>query len=244
MHRTGDNRGIFATMGIGSSRFFADSGAELKALATTLESVFDEIVARWRSATRMLQNTEGQELAAQVGNQPRAILDHLRAGRTDAFLATYRELIILLYRQGISLDQLMLMVNAWEQSCIPIVAREIPESVSQAQALTLLEKLYHELFVLAAATFHGASRTQRTEAPTRRPERLTTLTRRERQILSQIGNGMRTKEIATQLGVSIKTVEAHRTNLMRKLGVTRLAHLVRYSLSLAPAEPPLRPRAD
>jgi DNA-binding NarL/FixJ family response regulator len=56
------------------------------------------------------------------------------------------------------------------------------------------------------------------------------LSPRERQVLQLIAEGQRTREIAELLGVSVKTAESHRTNIMRKLGITQTAGLVRYAL--------------
>lgn len=56
------------------------------------------------------------------------------------------------------------------------------------------------------------------------------LTARERQILSLVATGLQNKEIATRLGVSLKTVDNHRTNLMRKLDVHSVAELLSYAL--------------
>lgn len=52
------------------------------------------------------------------------------------------------------------------------------------------------------------------------------LTRRQRQILSHVSDGKTSKEIATEIGVSVKTVEFHRTNLLRKFGVSSTDELV------------------
>jgi DNA-binding NarL/FixJ family response regulator len=56
------------------------------------------------------------------------------------------------------------------------------------------------------------------------------LTSREREIVQRIAEGQTTKEIAEHLGVSVKTVESHRINLMRKLDVHETATLVRYAI--------------
>ncbi len=56
------------------------------------------------------------------------------------------------------------------------------------------------------------------------------LSTRERQVLQLIAEGKRTREIAELLGVSVKTAESHRTNIMRKLQITQTAGLVRYAL--------------
>jgi two-component system response regulator NreC len=56
------------------------------------------------------------------------------------------------------------------------------------------------------------------------------LTARERQVLRLIGEGKSTKEIATILGLSAKTVDSHRTRMMHKLGIHEVASLVRYAI--------------
>lgn len=56
------------------------------------------------------------------------------------------------------------------------------------------------------------------------------LTSREREILRMIAESNSTKEIAAKLGISVKTAENHRTNLMKKLGLHDVASLVRFSV--------------
>ncbi|HEB89077.1 MAG TPA: response regulator transcription factor [Deltaproteobacteria bacterium] len=56
------------------------------------------------------------------------------------------------------------------------------------------------------------------------------LSSREREVLHRIADGLSAKEIAVDLSISTKTVEAHRTSLMRKLGVRKATELVRYAL--------------
>jgi DNA-binding NarL/FixJ family response regulator len=56
------------------------------------------------------------------------------------------------------------------------------------------------------------------------------LSAREREVLNLIAEGLSAKEIAAELAISAKTVEAHRTSLMRKLGVRKATELVRYAV--------------
>ena len=58
------------------------------------------------------------------------------------------------------------------------------------------------------------------------------LTDREREILQLVAEGHSTKEIAAKLGISAKTVDNHRTNLMRKLNIHDVASLTRHALEL------------
>jgi two-component system response regulator NreC len=57
-----------------------------------------------------------------------------------------------------------------------------------------------------------------------------TLTTREREVLHLAAQGETTPAIAARLGVSPRTIETHRTNLMRKLGLRTQTDLVRYAL--------------
>lgn len=56
------------------------------------------------------------------------------------------------------------------------------------------------------------------------------LTRRQRQVVQQIAEGYSTREIAERLNVSVKTVESHRANLMRRLGLKDVAGITRFAL--------------
>jgi DNA-binding NarL/FixJ family response regulator len=56
------------------------------------------------------------------------------------------------------------------------------------------------------------------------------LTDRELEILALVGKGVATKNIATQLSISARTVEAHRSHIKEKLGITDGAALVRYAV--------------
>jgi DNA-binding NarL/FixJ family response regulator len=56
------------------------------------------------------------------------------------------------------------------------------------------------------------------------------LTNREREILQLIAEGESTKEIAFKIGVSIKTVETHRQQIMKKLNLHSVAELTRYAI--------------
>jgi DNA-binding CsgD family transcriptional regulator len=59
---------------------------------------------------------------------------------------------------------------------------------------------------------------------------LVQLTLRQREILQRIAEGQATKQIAALLGISIKTVEAHRLRLMRRLKIDNVPGLVRFAI--------------
>ncbi len=66
-----------------------------------------------------------------------------------------------------------------------------------------------------------------TATPKRRPE---DLTRREYEILQLVWAGLTNRTIAERLQISIKTAEAHRANMMKKLRVSNIAQLLKTAL--------------
>jgi len=70
-------------------------------------------------------------------------------------------------------------------------------------------------------------------AEKRRPREETgfaALTRREREVLQRIAEGLSNKEVASALHISVRTVESHRASLMKKLGVHKSSSLVRFAI--------------
>jgi two-component system response regulator NreC len=63
------------------------------------------------------------------------------------------------------------------------------------------------------------------------------LTLRERQVLQLIAEGKSTKDVASLLGISVKTAESHRARLMHKLGIHETASLVRYAVRQGIVQP-------
>ena len=61
----------------------------------------------------------------------------------------------------------------------------------------------------------------------KRPE---ALTHREREILQLIWTGFKNKEVAQRLKISVKTVEAHRANMMKKIRVSNTAQLLKAAI--------------
>jgi DNA-binding NarL/FixJ family response regulator len=57
-----------------------------------------------------------------------------------------------------------------------------------------------------------------------------TLSPREREIVQLLAEGRTNKEVARRLGITVKTAETHRNNIMRKMGFESLADLVRYAV--------------
>ncbi len=66
--------------------------------------------------------------------------------------------------------------------------------------------------------------------PTRKKNAFSVLTDREREVLQLLTEGKSTKEAAKRLGISPKTVEVHRLNIMNKLNIDNIAMLTKYAI--------------
>jgi DNA-binding NarL/FixJ family response regulator len=81
---------------------------------------------------------------------------------------------------------------------------------------------------VSALVMRGCLQPETPPAKAGRPD--SWLTPREREIVQLVAEGRTTKEVAVALGVSEKTAETHRANLMKKIGVHSVAELVRYAI--------------
>lgn len=87
-----------------------------------------------------------------------------------------------------------------------------------------------ELVEMVRKTADGESSAQALEWPTEPVPRRRDLTAREREVLKLLAEGKTVRSAATILGLSTKTVDAHKFNLMRKLGVHNKAELVMWAI--------------
>jgi DNA-binding NarL/FixJ family response regulator len=68
------------------------------------------------------------------------------------------------------------------------------------------------------------------EASRDNPPAFNQLTARERQVIQLLAEGRSNKAVSALLGISVKTVETHRAAIMKKLGISSIAELVRYAI--------------
>ena len=162
----------------------------------------------------------------------------------ESFLAEYDEkrpgvLIVDVRMPGMSGLELQEQLIA-RKSTMPIVFitghGDVPMAVSTIKkgAINFLEKPFDEtdLREIVGRMFEQANeRLSQAQAQREHDAMLARLTAREQQVLERIVAGRLNKQIADDLGISIKTVEAHRANIMEKLQVTTVADLMKVALS-------------
>ncbi len=96
----------------------------------------------------------------------------------------------------------------------------IQKPFEEGSLLPLVERMLEQARTSFADHHHAASR----------DALLSRLTSRESQVLERIVAGRLNKQIANDLGISIKTVEAHRANIMEKLNANTVADLLKIAL--------------
>lgn len=104
----------------------------------------------------------------------------------------------------------------------------------KAGAIDFIEKPF-EKAVLLSAIEHGVERLKQSAANHERADeaavRLQVLTPREREVLEGLAKGLPNKTIAYDLGISPRTVEIHRANVMSKLAVRSLSEALRIAFA-------------
>ncbi len=113
---------------------------------------------------------------------------------------------------------------------------DVPMAVSTMKkgAVDFLEKPFNEADlrnIVANMLAQATERVREAQAHRNQQAVLNRLTAREQQVLERIVAGRLNKQIAGDLNISIKTVEAHRANIMEKLEVTTVADLMKIALA-------------
>ena len=120
-------------------------------------------------------------------------------------------------------------VNTMKKGAMDFIEKPFKEDA----LVSLVERMLDEARVAFSQSQEAASR----------DALLSRLTTREAQVLERIVAGRLNKQIADDLGISIKTVEAHRANVMEKLNANTVADLLKIALGASAQAPAAAPGA-
>jgi len=112
-------------------------------------------------------------------------------------------------------------IHAGARGCV--LKSDSPRQLLAAVEAVATGKQYFTRLIRDMSDGHGISATGVARVPLR-------LSAREREIVQLLAEGRTNKEIAALLGIAFKTVDAHRTNVMRRLSMHSTAELVRYAV--------------
>lgn len=180
---------------------------------------------------------EGQDYRVRTFESAEAFLSRYEAREVACLIADIR----MDGMSGMELQERLLE----RQSPLPIVFitghGDVPMAVESMKkgALDFIQKPFDEAQLLGLverilAKAHETFSVHQQAAS--REALLAKLTSRETQVLERIVAGRLNKQIADDLGISIKTVEAHRANIMEKLNANTVADLLKVALTPAPAK--------
>jgi two-component system response regulator FixJ len=201
-----------------------------------------------RDALRLLLTTEGHEVVTHDSALGfLASVDPVATGCivTDVRMPEMTGMELLLKVKGMGLSLPVIVISA--HADVPLAVQAMKEG-----ALDLLEKPFDDEALLVAVrqalAFDSGKRAQDSQEQ-EIARRLTTLTSRESEVLAGLLKGQPNKIIAHELGISVRTVEVHRANVMAKMQAGSLPELVRMSLvgqsaSRLPAETKAEPPGD
>jgi len=175
---------------------------------------------------------EAPQVAAMASaRSPEVVLMESAAGRPGlSYVPAVKNLRpsprVVVIGRGLSRDEILAVVALGVDGCVS-------EDGGIEEILEALDAVCRRERYLGPVIADGLRHAARS---TRREQRTATLTPRERQVLALIAHGRTGPEIARLLGLSPKTVHAHRTSIMTKLGVHSAVALVRRAIRLGLAD--------
>jgi len=106
----------------------------------------------------------------------------------------------------------------------------VAKSTSPQDVVSAVDAAHRRLPLFLARSFDCVLRKLARDAVSRPEGELSLLSGREREIVQLLADGQSNRQVATLLGIGLKTVEAHRAKIMRKIRVESAAGLVRYAI--------------
>jgi DNA-binding NarL/FixJ family response regulator len=194
----------------------------------------------------LLRNLQGVEVVAEAGDG-RTALELIRAHRPDVALVDIAmpglnglELTARAAAESPRTRVVVLSMHDSEEYAIRAVQAGASGYLLKSATLAELEAAVRsarrgETCFCPAAARHIAGHVRRGAGPL--VSRYDSLTPRQRETLQLIAEGYSTKAVAKLLGISVKTAEAHRTQLMERLDLHSVAEAVHYAIQVGLVQP-------
>ena len=197
-----------------------------------IESIFQE----WHAAFRRVDPAIGTAELRMLEGIYRIYFEALREeiDRT-VFFKEVKKTVTVLSRGGITFGHVMHSFHLVEDACLPYLKKVFPDKDRLIEALTAMDYSCHSCISALAVSYYEPRilKTPLPSEPKQSKKKLTEshkLTPREIEIMKRIVDGYKNREIAEILKISTNTVEHHRANLMRKLGVCNAIELAKFAI--------------
>jgi two-component system, NarL family, response regulator NreC len=191
----------------------------------------DHVLLR-QGLRRLLEDAPDMEVVAEAGNAAEA-LQSVQEHRPDVVIAAAG----VFGFGAVQVERVIQQESPRSKVLFLTMGEDDPDREEDQAACAVRQTSAQEL-VEAVRKIHAARSVTREAPENSRDEwrgeralpRARTLTAREREVLKLIAEGRTVRSAAGVLGLSVKTVDAHKFNLMRKLGVHNKAELVMWAI--------------
>lgn len=200
-------------VGNGAMVHVVDDDAAFRQSIEYLVNTVNLAVRSYASASEFIEKYDPDSIGCVIVDVRMPIISGLELQERIRRIDPQIPVIILTAYADVSLA-----VRAMKNGAIDFLEKPVGDQM-------LLDTIHH-------AIQHDERRRKSSANMQRTTERFQRLTSREMEVLELVVEGLSSKEIADQLDVSFKTVEAHRSKIMKKTEATSLPHLIRMRLQL------------
>ena len=191
----------------------------------------------FRDVVKLLFELRGGPKVVAEASEPAEALDLVSATRPDVVLL---DMVFSTETGGVELAKKLLARNPAQRILFVSMVKDAAKVADAIRAGALgyvtKDQTPAELFQAVSEVLAGhqyiTTRIGGERTSPQRPDVLTTLTARERQVFDLVVGGLSSRSIANRLSISPRTVETHRSRVMAKLGVHTAADLVRFAARL------------
>lgn len=196
-------------------------------LLQRIEPDAQKILMGWENRLREQLGPPGEAICRSLTDAVSPV--RIREGDFDETVRTLCAAAARLGRSDRGYANLLEALQLLKESLYPFLLKDGASAEELNQILAALDRV--QTVVLNAGYAGSVSANEDGENEGQREmDGKRGLTERETEIVKWVAEGYKNREIAVQLGISVKTVETHRANIMNKLGLRNLSQLIRYAI--------------